>query len=267
MQNMIMMINQESQTQPDFVDALAEVERRMENWRTFLQPHFDRMGLPKEKQDVLYESLRIGIPEELSEESRGVARWQIFNARQARLQTPYQLTEMEFKQVLLPSLSHISYIPDPATLGTRSLFLCASTDWQEQRAGKEGLIGKCDDLYVSTFVRLAASNYQVLMKCEQEGVTRVNALYSSRHVCIRCQKQESEIMDAAKILASVRAGIYPFAHDISDGDELVYLCPGPKLMLFENGIDVSRLDKFMASAKTSTTKNQAEAVVKQKGNS
>ncbi len=268
-----------NQNKKDFVADLAEIDRRMENWRTFLQPYFDNMALPKFKQDMLYESLRLGIPDELSEESRGVARWQIFNARQKRLAAPHQITEHEFSEILLPALQHISYIPGPEAMSfygitlRTAMFQCASTDWSEQRAGKEKLIGKCDNLYVSTFIHIAADNYRVLMKCEQEGVSRVKAIYV-HPACERCQNDEYVIMDAAQILAAIRAGIYPFAHVINNTDlieeggeiEDVYLCPGPKLMLFDNGIDPAKFDKFMSAVKASQAKYQAEAAAKQKGN-
>lgn len=266
------MSSQEIQAKTEFVADPAEVDRRMAEIRANIQVHFDRSTLSPERQESFYAYMREQVPITMEQETRGVSPSQLANARQTRLHTPYQLTEHEFSAVLLPSLQHIDYIPNPDDLSfsgetlQSTMFLCASTDWKEQREGKEGLIGKCDDLYVSTFIQLAASNYRVLMKCEQEGVTRVNALYSSRHVCIQCQKQESEIMEAAQILASVRAGIYPFAHDISDGDELVYLCPGPKLMLFDNGIDAAKHQKSMAGVKASQDKYQAEAAANQKGN-
>lgn len=225
------MSNQANSVQRDFFANQAEVDRRMAEIKDRLQPHFDRSALSADQQASFYEHMRGQIPVTIEQESRGVSPSQLANARQARLQSPYQITEQELNHVLLPSLRHINYIPDRAE-----------------------------------FIRIVVDNYKVLMKCEQEGVTRVNALYG-RTACGRCHNNDSEIMDAAQILAAIRAGIYPFAHVICDGDEAVYLCPGPKLMLFDNGIDAAKHQKFMAGVKASQEKYQAEAVAKLKGNS
>lgn len=249
----------------------AEIDRRMAEIKTDLQPHFDRSPLTPEQQAEFYEYARQQIPVTMEKESRGVSDSQIFNARQARLQTPHHITEQEFTHVLLPSLMHISYIHEPGelsfngnTLGAM-MYLCASTDWKLQREGKEGLIGKRDDLYVSSFIHVASDNYRVLMACEREGIRRVKAL-CSRHLCDACKKYDSDILDAAPILDSIRAGFYPFGHAITnedlieEGDEVenVYLCPGPKLMILDNGIDPDKFKTFMSGVKEKMAQYQRE---------
>lgn len=242
------MTNPDDPSKTDFVADPSEVERRMQSRREFLQPYFDEMALPKAKQDEHYESIRRSIPISMEQESRGVSDAQISNARQARLQIPHHITQEEFNQVLLPSLLHISYMPNPKHVGSQAMYSCASTDWREQRSGKERLMGLCDDVYVSRFIHIAADNYRVLMACEREGIRRVIASFA-RPVCKDCQKDDSDFLDVAPILALIRAGRYPFAHVLSNEVEDCYLCPGPKLMTCENSMDPAMFNKFMAGVR------------------
>lgn len=184
-------------------------------------------------------------------EPYGLADWQADNRRLDALDRPHEITEDEFRRVILPALAHIRALPDGDHAAR--LFAFAGHDWRAASDAVDALMMHCDSRWVRDFVHGVCSAYDVLKRAERECMPCVHASWPRKcPVCREHQPPETSLaddirdaiagamagrnhllpgsMDAKSLLAQFTAGRYELAHETynEDGD-LVALCPGPFL--------------------------------------